>query len=84
MKSKKEDEEDVSINSERMGSEDKVFTDKVRIHSDININCIVNATFSRRGTDKTRFHENKSELNDNKSVNALSGNFYPIYFVFLF
>ena len=41
MKIKKEEEEDVSVNSERMGSEDKIFTDKLRIHSDININCIV-------------------------------------------
>jgi hypothetical protein len=79
MKSKKEEEEDVSINSERMGTENKIFTDKIRIHSDININCIVNATFSRRDTKKSDFFNNSkdkkenSEINDNKSINGFSG-----------
>jgi len=81
MKIKKEEEEDVSVNSERMGSEDKIFTDKLRIHSDININCIVNATFSRHTNKSDVLNNSKdkkeiADLNDidNKSINGFSGN----------
>jgi hypothetical protein len=78
MKIKKDEEEDVSVNSERMGSEDKIFTDKLRIHSDININCIVNATFSRHNNKSDLLNISKdkkhnTEINDNKSINGLSG-----------
>lgn len=50
---KKEDEDEASINSEIMISEEKSVYDKIKSYPDMGSNIVVNATFSRKNSNET-------------------------------
>jgi hypothetical protein len=65
----KEEDEDVSVNSEHIESEEDSVSEKLKIHRDKNVNVVAYATFSRKDS-------LNSENNDfNNSYYNESGSF---------